>query len=86
MQALAISWNCENLLTSGSRTTNSKKCDMIDTNPESSLSESNSNSMISKTPTSEQTIAGDMLKEDLADTNAMKEMDKLTIPRGSKIE
>lgn len=69
----------------GSKAANVKKCNMIDTNPESSLSESNSNSMISKTPTSTHTLAGDMPKEDSLDTNAMKETDKasnLTIPPG----
>lgn len=45
--------------------TNLKKCNMIDTNPESSISESNSNSMISKTPTSVHTLAGDGVKDDL---------------------
>lgn len=58
---------------------------MIDTNPESSLSGSNSNSMISKTPTSTHTLAGDVPKEDSLDTNALKETDKtsnLTIPPG----
>lgn len=45
--------------------TNLKKCNMIDTNPESSISGSNSNSMISKTPTSVQVLAGDGVKDDL---------------------
>lgn len=58
---------------------------MIDTNPESSLSESNSNSMISKTPTSVHTLAGDMPKETIYDVNATKETEKtnnLTVPAG----
>lgn len=38
---------------------------MIDTNPESSISGSNSNSMISKTPTSVHTLADDGVKGDL---------------------
>lgn len=55
---------------------------MIDTNPESSLSESDLNSMISKTPTSVHTLAGDLPKDD---TNPAKDTDKinnLTIPPG----
>ncbi|XP_031617053.1 uncharacterized protein KIAA0513 [Contarinia nasturtii] len=69
-----------------SKSTNTKKCNMIDTNPESSLSESNSNSMISKTPTSVHTLAGDLPKEDSIDVNQTKDADKtiscLSIPRG----
>lgn len=62
---------------------------MIDTNPESSLSGSNSNSMISKTPTSVHTLAGDIPKEGATDAITTKETDKtnnLTIPAGYYIE
>lgn len=50
---------------------------MIDTNPESSFSESNSNSMLSKTPTSAHTLAGDVAKADSIDTNLY--MDKMSL-------
>lgn len=58
---------------------------MIDTNPESSFSESASNSMLSKTPTSI-TLAGDLPKELSMDANQSKDADKtstcLSIPAG----
>lgn len=74
----------------GSKSSNAKKCNMIDTNPESSFSESNSNSIISKTPTSVHTLAGELPKDDSIDANQTKDADKtiscLSIPRGMMIE
>ena len=55
---------------------------MIDTNPESSFSESNSNSMLSKTPTSVHTLAGDVPKADSVDTNQHIDKMSLSIPPG----
>lgn len=51
----------------GTKTSSSKRSNLVDTNPESSISGSNSNSMISKTPTSVQTLAGDAPKDDSLD-------------------
>lgn len=63
---------------------------MIDVNPESSISGSNSNSMISKTPTSSHALAGDLQKDELIDTNRINQTEKtsscLTIPPGCKCE
>lgn len=51
-----------------------KKCNMIDVNPESSFSGSNSNSMISKTPTP----AGvDLPTDEFIDTNQAIDMEKV---------
>lgn len=61
----------------GSHVSNAKKCNMIDVNPESSLSASNSNSMISKTPTSVHTLAGDLPKDEFIDTNQAIDMEKV---------
>lgn len=66
----------------GSKVVNAKKCNMIDTNPESSFSESNSNSMLSKTPTSVHTLAGDVPKADSIDTNHHMDKMSLSIPPG----
>lgn len=66
----------------GSKAANAKKCNMIDTNPESSISESNSNSMLSKTPTSLHTLAGDVPKADSIDTNHHRDKMSLSIPPG----
>lgn len=63
----------------GTKVSNSKKCNLIDTNQESSVSGSNSNSMISKTPTSVHTLAGDVPKDDLDKTSNC-----LTIRPGEK--
>lgn len=49
---------------------------MIDTNPESSFSESNSNSMLSKTPTSVHTLAGDLPKQDSIQANQSRDADE----------
>lgn len=61
----------------GSQTKNPKKCNMIDVNAESSLSASNSNSMISKTPTSVHTLAGDLPKDEFVDTNQAIDLEKV---------
>lgn len=53
---------------------------MFDTNQESSMSESNSNSMISKTPTSTHTLAGDIPKDDTQSTKEMDKINNVTIP------
>ncbi|XP_055299700.1 uncharacterized protein KIAA0513 isoform X2 [Sitodiplosis mosellana] len=66
-----------------SKATNAKKCNIIDTNPESSFSESNSNSMLSKTPTSVHTLAGDVPKADSIDTNQHMDKMSLSIPPGT---
>lgn len=49
---------------------------MIDTNPESSISESDSNSMLLKTPTSVPTLAGDLPKQDSIEANQCKDADE----------
>lgn len=73
----------------GNKSTNPKKCNMVDVNPESSISGSNSNSMISKTPTSSHTLAGDLQKDEHLDPNRINETEKtgscLTIPPGCKM-
>lgn len=51
---------------------------MVDVNPESSFSASNSNSMISKTPTSVHTLAGDLPKDELIDTNQAIDIEQVS--------
>lgn len=49
-----------------------KDSNMVDTNPESSISISTSNSMMSKSPTSVHTIPAEMLKQEFPDAKAIR--------------
>lgn len=73
----------------GLRSSNPKRCNMIDINSESSISGSNSNSAMSKTPTSV-TLAGDSMKDELVHQNqtcASAMLNNcLTVPTGYKCE
>lgn len=77
-----------NIRITGIRSSNPKRCNMIDINSESSISASNSNSAISKTPTSV-TLAGDSMKDDeVVNANqtcsSAKLNNCLTLPPGYK--
>lgn len=64
------------------------RCNLIDINSESSMSASNSNSAISKTPTSITLAGGDSIKDEFLNANQMcgstKLSNCLTIPSGYK--